>query len=437
MKSPLEGTPPVQRGAGWALSLLLAINLFNYIDRYVLAAVEPVIRKEFFGTDNPNARSWMGLLATAFLVSYMVTAPIFGWLADRMSRWIIVGVGVIIWSLASGGSGLASVYGVLLATRIFVGIGEAAYGPSAPTIIADLYPIERRGSVLAWFYMAIPVGGALGYMLGGHVASLLSWRWAFYVCVPPGILLGLWAFAMRDPRRGAAQTNQATPRQSSLQRYLIFLGTPSYVLNTLGMSAMTFAVGGMAYWMPDYIHEFRGVPDLDRVNLIFGGMTAVAGLLATLLGGIVGDKLRSRWSGSYFLVSGIGMLVGFPVFLLVLVTPFPAAWALIFVAEFCLFFNTGPTNTILANVTHPAIRASAFALNIFVIHALGDAVSPPLIGKITDLAEGNMNVGFAAMSAAILASGLFWLWGASYLARDTQLAETRIGPREESHGAKR
>ena len=134
--------------------------------------------------------------------------------------------------------------------------------------------------------------------------------------------------------------------------------------------------------------------------MIFGGITVLAGISATLIGGWLGDRLRRRWSGSYFLVSGVGMLVGTPLLLLMLITPFPAAWGLIFLAEFCVLLNTGPANAVLANVTQPAIRASAFAINIFLIHLLGDAISPPLVGWITGLAGGNMNFGFAAVSAA-------------------------------------
>src|SRR5215471_18024942 len=151
----------------------------------------------------PGARWALGLLATAFLISYMCFAPVFGWLADRYSRWTLVGIGVLLWSVASGATGLATGIGIMLATRVFVGIGEAAYGPAAPTIIADLYPIERRGQVLAWFYIAIPVGSALGYMLGGQVLHLgFTWHYAFFIVVPPGLLLGLWAIFMRDPRHG-------------------------------------------------------------------------------------------------------------------------------------------------------------------------------------------------------------------------------------------
>lgn len=406
-------------GARSALGLLLAINLFNYIDRQVLAAVEPQISAEFFPGGDLNAQAKMGLLATAFLLSYMVLAPVLGWLADRMSRWLLMGLGVILWSLASGASGIASTFLMLLLTRCLVGIGEAAYGPAAPTVLSDLYPVCRRGSVLAWFFVAIPVGSALGYILGGMVASSLGWRWAFYLVVPPGVLLGLWCFLKREPPRGQADAG-AGKQRARFKDYLILARTPSYVLNTLGMTALTFAIGGIGFWMPRYVHVYRGEPDLGRVNMIFGAILVVGGLAATLLGGLAGDRLRGRYPGSYFLVSGAGMLVGFPFTLLVLVTPFPWAWGFVFLAIYCLFFNTGPTNTILANVTHPSMRATAFALNIFLIHALGDAISPPLIGAIAD--ASNMNVGFLVVSVTMLAGGLFWLWGARYLERDTALA---------------
>jgi predicted MFS family arabinose efflux permease len=278
---------------------------------------------------------------------------------------------------------------------------------------------------LSWFYAAIPVGSALGYGLGGLVGAHWGWRMAFFVVVPPGVLLGLMCLLMRDPQRGAAEEGGATAHTARWQDYLTLLRTPSYVYNTLGMTAMTFALGGVSFWMPDYIENYRDQKEIP-VGVIFGGLTAIAGLIATPLGGLLGDRLTRRSPGAYFLVSAAGMLIGFPCFLLVLITPFPEAWGLIFVAEFCLFLNTGPTNTILANVAHPAIRASGYAMNILVIHLLGDVISPPLIGMITDLYGGNMNAGFVAVSLAILVSGVFWLLGAKHLARDTQLAPTRL-----------
>jgi MFS family permease len=187
-------------GARTALALLLTINLFNYIDRQVLAAVEPEIRGSFFAAGDVNAMAKTGLLAPAFLVSYMLAAPVFGWLADRVSRWLIIGASVILWSLASGGSGLATTFGMLFVTRLFVGIGEGGYGPAAPTILSDLFPLRTRGRILAWFYVAIPVGSALGYVLGGLIKSHFDWRTAFYFVTPPGLILGGICFFLRDPR---------------------------------------------------------------------------------------------------------------------------------------------------------------------------------------------------------------------------------------------
>ena len=405
------------RSARLAVGLLLAINLFNYIDRYVLAAVESKIAGDLLPHD-PNALAKMGSLATAFIVSYMLTAPIFGWLADRMSRWLLVGLGVTLWTLASGASGLASTFTMLLATRLFVGVGEGGYGPAAPTIIADLFPVARRGQVLAWFYMAIPVGSALGYVLGGAIAEHAGWRWAFYAVVPPGLLLGVFCFLMRDPPRGNAAAGGASPpHKPGVADYLQLLKTPSYVLDCAGMTAMTFGIGGIAFWMPRYITEYRQAGTLTHVNLVFGVISCIAGVAGTLLGGIAGDRLRPRFGGSYFLVSGAGILLSAPAVVGMLYLPFPAAWAALFVAEFFLFFNTGPANTILANVTHPSVRATAFALNILLIHALGDALAPPVLGHLAE--RFSWNVAFATVVAFLVLAGALWLWAARYLERDT------------------
>jgi MFS family permease len=431
-----------------------------------------------------------------FLISYTVAAPLFGWLGDRAPRWKLVAVGVILWSLASGGTGLAATFGVMLLTRALIGVGEAAYGPVAPSLISDLFPVERRGGVMAWFYMAIPVGSALGYVLGGLMAEHFGWRWAFYVVVPPGVLLGLLCLGMREPPRGAADAVAAhTP---TIRDTAVLLDIPSFLLNTLAMTAMTFAFGGVATWMPAYLYEreatyvltpdvyerlrqpeevgvapapedliarlrpldgreFRSIEPFraalaevlgadeihryraqlaeaardkarslsnDRVNGVFGGIVVVAGLLATLAGGYLGDALRGRVRGSYFFVSGLGMLVGLPMFLLALQQPLPWGWLFVFLAVFFLFFNTGPANTALANVAPPALRASAFAVNILIIHLFGDVISPPIVGWIDDRAS--LHVGLLFLAGPIMLSGLFWLWGTRYLDRDTTLAPTRM-----------
>jgi len=407
-------------GASGALFLLLAINLFNYIDRQVLAALEPDIRESFFSADDVNRMTKTGLLGVAFFVTYMFSAPILGFLADRISRWVIVGIAVILWSLASGASGLAATFWILFATRIFVGIGEGGYGPAAPTILSDLYPIETRGRIMAIFCAAIPVGSALGYVIGGLIGAHLGWRWAFYLVAPPGLLLGLLCFWQRDPRVAADHLMQKAPRRG-LRDYLNLFHTRSYLINCIAMTLMTFVTGGLGFWAPAYLRFRNQSPDVGMT--IFGLITVVAGLVSTLLGGVIADRLRSRFAGSYFWVSGIGMLIACPFFVATLYIPFPAAWITMFLAIFFLFLNTGPSNTALANVSPPAVRATAFAANIFVIHALGDVQAFWLLGYIGG--HTNMHVAFLFVSGIILLSGLAWLAGVKYLPADTAAVENQ------------
>jgi MFS family permease len=491
--SASAGPRQVAPRAGLALGLLLAINLFNYIDRQVLSAVLKRIEldADIFRPDDPNLRTKLGLLATAFMASYMLLAPVFGRLSDRLPRWRVVGVGVILWSVASGASGLAGTYAALLLTRCFVGVGEAAYGPVAPSMLSDLYPERVRGRVLAGFYLAIPVGSALGFVIGGQVAEWTGdWRWAFYVVVIPGLLLGLLCFLMREPPRlGPSLDRQSTSYRETVQRVV---RVPSWVYCTAGMTFWTFVLGGVALWIPHYIfdREARFVindetvqrladlrasnevplvppdvvdkvrklagpdrltveelatrlrdalgPDLQRqyqsrvygattahdsptlggIDFRFGAIVVISGLGATVLGGWLGDRLRGRWSGAYFKVSGYTTLLAFPFFLGLLYSPFPLAWGMIFAAVFLLFMNTGPTNTILANVTPSVLRPAAFALNILIIHALGDAISPWILGWVAD--RSSLERAMELIAAFILVAGLVWVWGARHLDADTR-----------------
>jgi MFS transporter, Spinster family, sphingosine-1-phosphate transporter len=427
---------PTSRIARLSLALLLALNLLNYIDRYVLAAVEPEIRHAFFPPEvatSAAAREQLmaamaktGSLATAFLLSYMLAAPVFGMLAERMSRWLLVAVAVAVWSLASGASGLAQTFSLLVLTRCFVGIGEAGYGPAAPAMIADLYPVERRGTMLAWFYMAIPVGSALGYALGGTASQHWGWRAPFFLVAPPGLLLAGCCLLMPSPRRPAMAPSRR--HRPILADYRSLLSIRSYVLNTLGMAAMTFAIGGFSFWMPAYLHDAAHAGELATVNTRFGLITVVAGIAATLTGGWLGDFLRRYVYGAYFIVSAAGIIAsaGFIVLMMQAAdahpSPSPLLWVWIALAVFFLFLNTGPSNTILANVTRPTVRANAFALNILVIHAFGDAISPPILGAI---AGRSWDAALYVVCGVMVLAGILWFCGAPFLERDTDRVEER------------
>ena len=271
---------------------------------------------------------------------------------------------------------------------------------------------------MAIFCAAIPVGSALGYVVGGLVGAHLGWRWAFYLVTPPGLLLGLLCFWQRDPRVTGGHLTQKSRR--SIRDYFNLFRTRSYLINCIAQTLMTFVTGGLGFWVPAYLRYRNQSSEVGMT--IFGLITVVAGLVSTLLGGIIADRLRLRFPGSYFWVSGIGMLIACPIFIVALYIPFPAAWVAMFLAIFFLFLNTGPSNTALANVSLPAVRATAFAVNIFVIHAFGDVQAFWLLGYIGG--HTNMHFAFLFVSGIILASGVVWLSGVKYLAADTAAIET-------------
>jgi MFS family permease len=411
----------------YALGLLLAVNLLNYIDRQVLFAVFPLIKIDLQLSDTA-----LGFLGSAFMLSYLLFAPLFGWLGDRWSRTGLASGGLVIWSLATALAGFAPGYRTLLAARATVGVGEASFGTVSPGLVADFFPKEQRGRILAWFYVAIPVGSALGYLLGGVLGQRYGWHAAFLLVGAPGLLLAVPIALLRTPPRGgdaAAHpqgegTGHPFPggdRKAVTAGYAALFRNRSFVCNTLAMAAMTFAIGGLAQWLPSFLHRVHSL-DVAKGNTLFGATTVVAGILGTLAGGWLGDRWQKRSGKGYLLVSGWGFLIG---------TPF-AAWAIlapgltgcmtaIFIAEFFLFLNTGPLNTVILNVTAPAVRAMAFAVNIFFIHALGDAVSPSILGWLSD--QWGLRSALLITPGAMLLAGLLCFVCGRFVVRDMARAE--------------
>jgi MFS family permease len=402
------------RTARTGLVVLTLINLFNYLDRWIVAALaESMKHSKLQLTDTQ-----LGSLMTGFIVVYMLAAPLFGSLGDRARRTRLIALGVALWSLATAAAGFAWNYASLFAARAAVGIGEAAYGTMSPALLADYFPRERRGRVFAIFFAAIPIGSALGYVVGGLMDHYFGWRPAFWVAGIPGLVLAVLAWRLHEPQRGAHDPESAAlPSAHSLSFgsatravYAALLRNRPYMFAVLGYAAYTFAIGALAFWMPSFLERVRGIPKA-QATVQFGAIVVVTGFLGTYGGGWVGDRLLGVSKQAYMWLAGVVTLVAAPLTLVALAASAPALyWIAIVVAELCLFASTGPLNSAIVNAVSPHVRATAVALSIFTIHLLGDVPSPALVGAISD--ARSLGQAMLIIPVAIFVSGLIWTYGA-------------------------
>lgn len=389
------------------------MNLVNYLDRQVLYSLLPLIQGELKVTD-----AQAGRLASAFMIVYMLTAPPIAYWADRHGRRFWITLGISLWSLATAASGLAAGYTSLFLARSAVGIGESCYGAISPSFVAEHFPPAKRGSALALFSMAIPVGSALGYVAGGAIGQYWGWRRAFFCVGLPGLILAALASRLKEPKRRPAADlpSEALPLDSPLRSYRRLFDIPSYRCVTLAMAAMTFALGGFAVWMPSFFHRSWGL-SVGQAGTLFGGITVVSGVLGSLAGGWLSDWALRFNTRAHFLVSGLGLVIGMPLAMYT-VAAGNLHWAIIslFCAEFFLFLNMGPLNAVIVAVTELKSRSMAFAANIFVIHALGDAISPAIIGSVSD--RMGLPSALIGASFALGLAGALCFWGMSHYDRD-------------------
>ena len=385
-----------------ALIVLTALNLLNYVDRNVLFAVQPLVQQEFHVT-----KEQIGYLTSAFLGFYMIAAPFVGPLADRYSRKVIIVLGAIFWSGLTLLTAVTHNYTELLVRHTLVGVGEATFVTIAPTFVADLFTENVRGRILGIFYLAIPVGSAAGYLLGGYLAPHHGWRFPFYIAAAPGFMLAITVLFLKEPERGRFDSVK-DPEAGGLlpegftggpvkeffliiflylkklyRSTLLLLHNPAFLTATLGMAAMTYSLGGIQVWMPQFLYSERHYT-LENANLTFGAIIVIDGIFASLLGGWLGDWLRPRIKSTYYLVSAASMFLGIPVMIVALFAKGRVMIPAIGVAAFFLLLNTAPLNTAVINSVGAHIRATALALNIFIIHLLGDVPSPTMMGWVAD-----------------------------------------------------
>jgi MFS family permease len=392
--------PPTKLYPRTALITLTALNLLNYADRNVLFAVQPLVQDEFH-----LSKAQIGYLTSAFLGFYMIAAPFVGPLADRYSRKLIIVFGAIFWSGLTLLTAFTHTYSELLVRHTLVGIGEATFVTIAPTFVADLFSEGKRGRILGVFYLAIPVGSAAGYLLGGHLAPIYGWRFPFYIAAAPGFLLALAVLFLKEPERGQFDSLKETPERGTI---LGMVRNPAFLTATLGMAAMTFSLGGIQVWMPQFLYSERHYT-LESANLAFGMIVVVDGILAALAGGWLGDYLLRRTRSAYYLVSAVSMMLGVPVMIVALFVSGRAMVPAIAVAAFFLLLNTSPLNAAVINSVGAHIRATAIAVNIFIIHILGDVPSPTMMGWVAD--KRSLQAAFILPVIAMVLSSAILFYG--------------------------
>jgi MFS transporter, Spinster family, sphingosine-1-phosphate transporter len=387
------------------LCILTGLNLFNYMDRYVLNAVRSPMATDFALSYGASGR-----LFTAFMLGYFLTSPFFGYLGDRVSRKILIAAGIFVWSLGTVLTGFAESVTALLWFRVLVGVGEASYASISPSLIADTWGPAKRNNALTIFYVAIPVGSAIGYILGGEVAARWGWRDAFFWAGAPGLLLALVLLPFREPRRGESDpASGEVPQKPRPGDVFKLFNNRDFNLIVWGYVAYTFALGAFAFWGPTFLEKVHGLP-LDRANNFFGGVVIIGGLVGTLLGGFAATWWRKRNPAGYAWMLSGSLFVAVPLSLLALLSTHTfSAMGLLAAAIFLLFLCTGPINTLILEAVPVNLRSSAMALSIFMIHLFGDMWSPEIVGRLADMMGEDLRKAILILPLFLLIAALFWL----------------------------
>ncbi len=391
-------------GATTALVLLTALNFVNYIDRYILPGVQEQVKGEFRISDEQ-----IGSLTLWFMLAYMLTSPITGWLGDRFPRKPMIVVAALFWGGINLLTATVHSYDSLNLRHAALGIGEASFGIFAPAMLADFYPEDQHNRVLTIFNVAIPVGAALGYLVGGTVGEHFGWRMSFIVSAVPAILIAvLIAFFMKEPPRSISKDPRAKLEKGAV---VSLLNNPAYLCSVLGYAAVTFSLGGISWWMPSFLQRVDGRPQSSAAFLM-GAITVVTGLAGTIVGGAIAQRWSKRTSKALYLVPGIAAALATPPALVCFFGPRSLTLPSLAVAIFLIFLGTGPVNAATINAVRPEIRATALAGQLFLIHALGDAISPRIIGAVSD--RSTLSVGLGSTLITLVVAAVIFFVGARF-----------------------
>jgi len=387
---------------GWLLAILTGLNLFNYIDRFLLNGVLTPIQQEFGLTDGQ-----LGRLNTAFMAGYFLTSPFFGHFGDRWSRKGLIALGVGIGSLGTIATSWAPTYLSLLIVRMFVGLGEASYASVCPSLISDSFVGRKRNLALSIFYVGLPLGAALGYIISGQLHEVIGWRGAFLWVGLASLMLTFVLQPFEEPKRGKAEGIEATYVPSTIADVLNLRKLPSYVLCVGGYVGYTFAMGALAVWAPIFLQRYHGQTNA-QATLFFGAVAVVTGILGTLAGGYASSYYRKTNPAAYELLLAVSVLLALPIVAFALVSPslLLVQWAF-GIAMFLLFLSTGPVNTVILDAVPLNLRSTAVAVSIFSIHLFGDLWSPEFVGFLSTT-FGSLRSAMVVVPIAFGVSTLLW-----------------------------
>jgi len=406
-------SPSPVAGATLAFLLLTALNFVNYIDRYILPGVQELVKKEFHVSD-----SAIGSITFWFFLTYMLSAPLTGWLGDHFPRKPLIVICAIAISLVNLLTGTVHVFDSLLFRHAILGIGEASFGIYAPVMLSDYYPEEQRNRVLTLFYTAIPVGAAIGYLLGEIVGSKYGWRMPFYVSAVPGMVIGiLMLFFLKEPKKGASEVaakpsadTEPTAKPGSLKLIVHLAVNPRYMYATMGMAMTVFSLGGISAWMPSFLE--RGGLSPTKIGIIFGAIVAGGGLGGTAIGGWWAQRWLKTNHRALYLVSAWSAALTVPPALLCFFGPHATMLPALAFAMFFIMMGTGPLNAAIINSVPASIRSSALAIEMLLIHLFGDTPSPKIIGIISD--HSNLAFGLGVTLVTMLIAAVLLFIGARY-----------------------
>lgn len=388
----------------WTLVILTGLNLFNYLDRFVLSAVLHPLQTELHLDDGDAGR-----ITTAFMLGYFLTSPVFGYLGDRFPRKWLIASGIFVWSIGTVLTGYAATFGLLLGYRVLVGLGEASYATISPSLISDNFGTTRRNQALTIFYVAIPIGAALGNILGGQIATHYSWRHAFIWTGAPGLLLALALLPFKEVPRGQADGESASVRpKPKLADIFNLFRAPKYMLVVLGYVANTFAMGAFGIWGPSFFERVHGMT-VGQAGDFFGAMMVVTGLLGTFVGGFLASAWQKRNRAGYAWIMTLAVAASLPFAVLAFtVENRGLSQGCLAVAMFFLWFPAGPVNTMILETVPVNLHASAMALSIFMIHMFGDMWSPEIVGRLADHWH-DLRRAVLILPGALFVCVLFWV----------------------------